>query len=239
MLLHAYGVVAAGSRLPEGMPGRQGGTPRLVADDELAVVVSELDDQARVGRDDLVTHAHLLEALAERDTVVPLRFGVVLPDEETVRREFLDRQRAELKRLLETFDGLIQLTVRAGYEEEAALREVVTRDPALAAPAGRDMAAQIARGEAVAAGLAALRDHDEDLFVQALAPHAEATVVEEVRGAYEVARLFFLVRRQRRSTFDAMVSQLRDEAPERLRIRYVGPQPPYAFLDHATQEQHA
>lgn len=130
-------------------------------------------------------------------------------------------------------------TVRAAYEEEPALREVVSRDPTLAGSDDRSAAEQLAHGEAVAAALAQLRAEDEDHVVQALAPGAEMVVVEDVEGVYEVARLFFLVRRDRRAAFDEAVSGLRAEAPERLRIRYVGPQPPYAFLDQQTREQRA
>src|SRR4051794_9177477 len=95
-LLHVYGVVAASDRLPRDLTGRGRQPVREIGDDALVVLVSEVDGDARVRRADLLAHAHLLETLAADITVIPSRFGVLLPDEETLRREFLGNQRDHL-----------------------------------------------------------------------------------------------------------------------------------------------
>ena len=241
VLVHVYGVAASSARLPDGLTGRLGRPVRRIEDDALVVLVSDVDDDARVRREDLLVHAHLLEAAVAETTVIPSRFGVLVPDDETVRREFLVHQRDHLLGLLKAFDGCVQVTVHASYDEEAALREVLRRDPALAelrtSTDAADTAAQVRLGEAVAGALASLREEAADLVLERLRPHALAAAVNETRGAYDVVSVALLVRRQERARADAAVADLDREVGDRMSLRYVGPQPPYAFLDHVVAEE--
>ena len=241
MQVHLYGVIAADADLPMELQGRAGAPVRAVADDRLAVLVSDVDDDARVGRADLLSHAHVLEAVADAATVIPVQFGMVMPDDETVRREVLDTGADRTAALLDAFDGLVQLMVGGRYEEEAALREVVRRDPALAAArnADDDMQGKMQLGEAVAAGLERLRTEDSNLLVERLAPHARAVAFTETRDAYSLTGVALLVERGARADLDQAVSELGEEVAGRLQLRYVGPQPPYAFLDSVQTEERA
>jgi hypothetical protein len=241
VLLHVYGVIAAGAEIPDDLTGRRGRSVRRVEDDRLGVLVEEVEDDARVRRADLLAHAHLLEAVAAVTTVIPSRFGVMLPDEETLRKEFLVERRDHLLGLLKAFDGCVQVTVHASYDEEAALREVLRRDPGLAAMrASADLAettAELRLGEAVASALASLREEAAATIVEALRPHALAASINEVRGAYDVASVALLVRREDRVGLDTAVADLGRQVAGQMSLRYVGPQPPYAFLDHVVTEE--
>ena len=241
MLVHLYGVVGASVTLPEGLTGRLGRDVRRVEDDALAVLVSDVEDDARVHRDDLLVHAHLLEAVIAQTTVIPSRFGVLMPDDDTVRREFLTDRRGHLLGLLQAFDGCIQVTVSATYDEAAALREVLQRDPGLAelreSTDPDDAAGQLRLGEAVSRALETLRASAADMVVEWLRPYALATSINEVRGAYDVANVALLVRRADRVRVDAAVADLDRQVSGQMSLRYVGPQPPYAFLDHVVIEE--
>ena len=241
MLVHVYGVIRSAERLPEHLAGRLGRSVRRIEDEAIAVLVSDVEDDARVRRADLLAHAHALEAVVADTTVIPMRFGVLMPDDDTVRLEFLVERRARLLGLLQAFEGCYQVTVTATYDEEAALREVLQRDPALAAmresvdPA--DTAAQLRLGEAVGSALASLRESAADLVVDWFRPYALATSINEVRGAYDVASVALLVRREDRVRVDAAVGDLDRQVAGQMSLRYVGPQPPYAFLDHVVTEE--
>ncbi len=239
MSLHLYGVIGADADLPDGLVGRGTAPVSTVADDRLAVLVSEIDHAERVGRSDLLAHAHLLEQVADGCTVIPIQFGMVMPDEETVRRELLGARGDHTYALLRAFADLVQLTVITDYDEEEALRELVRRDPdlrAMRSAAFRDMPAKMRLGEAVAAALEELRAEDADRVLQRLAPHARAVAFNEVRDAYSVTNVALLVDRDSRSRLDRAVAELRKDPSGRLRVRYVGPQPPYAFLDSVEVE---
>lgn len=239
MPLHVYGVVDATAALPDDLIGRSGQPVRLVGDDSLRVVVSDVPPDASTKRADLLAHAHALEAIAESTTVAPMQFGVVMPDEQTVRRELLDERRDELLELLRIFDGVVQLSITAEFSEAEALREVMQRNPELVAlrdvvrrgDAPDKEAWELQLGEAVAADLEKLRDGDGRYILDQVASHAEAVAVLDNRGALQVANVALLVRRDARSGLDQAVAVLREELRPRVRLRYVGPQPPYAFLD--------
>ena len=85
MALHVYGVVSAATPLPGVLRGRREAPVRLVVHGDLAAVVSEVDADARIRRDDLLTHARVLESLVEGATVLPMRFGVIVENDEEAR----------------------------------------------------------------------------------------------------------------------------------------------------------
>jgi hypothetical protein len=98
-----------------------------------------------------------------------------------------------------------------------------------------DTQAKMRLGEAIAAALEELRNEDGELVLQRLAPHARAVALNEVRDAYTATSLALLVARSARAGLDRAVADLRRELA-RCDIRYVGPQPPYAFLESVDTE---
>ena len=241
MAVHLYGVTTADAPRPPELKGRRDEPIRLVSDDELAVIVSDVDAVASAGRSDLLAHAHVLEAYVEHATVIPMQFGVVLPHDDVVREQLLEDDREQLLMLLELFDGQVQLTVQGVHHEEPALREVLRRSPALMSererlrglPEDLDQEHQLRLGQAVEAALLELQAEDREMILDRLAPMALAVADNDTPGAHEVINAAFLVERDSRETFDVAVGELRRDVEARIRLRYVGPQPPYSFLDAA------
>lgn len=241
MVVHLYGVTTADAPPPPDLKGRRDSDLRLVSDGGLAVIVSDVDADAAAGRKDLLAHAHVLEAYAEEATVVPMQFGIALPDDDVVREQVLERDRESLEHLVHSFDGLVQVTVQAFHHEEPALREVLRRDPQLMAareqmkafPETASQQAQMELGQAVAGALEALQEEDRLALLDRLAPLSRAVAENEAKGAHEIVHAAFLVERGQRPAFDEAIGELRELNEERMRIRYVGPQPPYSFLEAA------
>lgn len=242
MPLHIYGVTDTSVTIPADRTGRSKRPLRHIDGDGLRVLVSDVDADSRVLREDLMAHAHTLEAVAALGTVLPMQFGVEMPDDDTVRHELIESRGDEIRPLLERFDGLLQLTVSVDLIEQEALREVLRKDPDLvalrdhvqrASPHERH-AAEVRLGEAISAALDVMRAEIGDGVVDRLAPTARAVSLGEVRGALQAAEIFLLVERDRQSEVDAAVTTLREDLAPLASLRYVGPQPPYAFLDAAS-----
>lgn len=241
MALHIYGVVAADAQLPDSLTGLYDEPVTRVDDGDLSALVSAVPEDASAHRAELMSHAQVLERVIEEETVLPMRFGVVLPDESGIRAEFLEPNRDRLRSMLEELDGMVQLTVKAYHKEDDALREVMRRFPQLVSMRDRlaslpkDAAhfKQIEFGEQISASLDQLRGEDAAHIIDALAPLAAATVEEENAALHQVLNAVFLVRRDARAAFDAAVTGLAAEAHDRLHLRFVGPQPPYSFVDLA------
>src|SRR2546423_715017 len=130
---YVYGVASSGAIPALNIEGVAGAPVHTVKDGDVAAIVSSLPvSTLRVRRRDLINHLRVLEEAFSVSTVVPCAFGMLLPSEEAVRRDFLQVRRKELRALLRRLDGFVQLNVRAFYDEDVVLREVVADDPAIA-----------------------------------------------------------------------------------------------------------
>jgi PAS domain-containing protein len=235
-VLHLYGVTRA-SADPARAEGRGGRSVSHVTGRGLAVVVSEIEETSTAGPKDLLAHARVLEDYVERETVLPMQFGIALPDEDAVRLQVLERDGKDLDYLMEAFEGVVQLTVQAFHHEEPALKEVLRRAPALVAERDRlrsgttAQAHRVQVGQAVAELLEYLQEEDGQVVLDHLAPLALAVSDGERNGTHQLLNAAFLVDRAARPAFDKAVAEVATLLEERVRLRYVGPQPPYSFLE--------
>jgi hypothetical protein len=241
--LYVYGVIPAADARdwpgPEGIDGPSA-TVRTVAEGELAALVSPLPaDRIPGRREDLEAHRRVLSLANERGTTIPMRFGIVIDDEDDVREKLLVRHALELTDLLRKLDGHVQMTVRAFYAEDALLREVAENDPEIV---GRTAAIQgrselesrqerIELGELIAQRVTARRERDAEALLETLSPLATEVRVDEPGGERVALDAQVLVRRDRRSTLDTAVAVLGGALQGHLALRYLGPLPPYSFAD--------
>ncbi|MEN3341226.1 MAG: hypothetical protein V7644_630 [Actinomycetota bacterium] len=234
--IYVYGVVRGGEplELPDGVDGA---TVSLHDGDGLAVIVSHVADRpVQATRRNLEAHAAVLAAaLAERDPVLPMRFGIVLPDAAAVEAEVLGASRGELESLLARFAGTAEFELKALYPDQAALLEEVVRDnPRIAGLRGRGgYHEQIQLGELVAAALDERRRSDEGFLLDALTPLAVDRRAREELPERVAAKLSFLVDRNRQAEFEERAEQLAQECHTRLQLRLDGPLPPHNFVDLA------
>jgi hypothetical protein len=236
MALHVYGVVAA-TPLPGVLRGRQEASVRLVVYGDLAAVVSEIDADAWVGRDDLLGHARVPETLLEGSTVLPMRFGVIVEADEGVAHNILEAGDPSLTSMLNSFDGLVKVTVKAYHVEDHALKDPLRQRPEIrrlrdqAATGPASYHSQLRLGETIAVGLNALASADASMLSEQLSGLAERIVLGEVTGINQVLDAALLVQRGPRTRTDEGIARLSRTLPDRLRLRYIGPQPPYSVID--------
>ena len=103
---YVYGVVRAGHGSRRKQRGINGQPVKLVTLEGLAALTSDVPDEfLEAGRDELLTHSRVLEKALDGGVVLPMRFGVVMPSEESVRDELLAAHRAELEAQLDEMDG--------------------------------------------------------------------------------------------------------------------------------------
>jgi hypothetical protein len=238
---YVYGIVEAGTAKPRGR-GIGGASLRLVASEDAAALVSEIASRnVRLGRDELLLHSKVLERAHARGPVLPMRFGVVMSDDEEVRSRLLEEHGPELRVQLAEFTGKVEVRIRATYEEESLLREVLREHPQIASlreavrGASEDATYydRIRLGELVAAAIQRRREHDAQAIVDALA--AAALAVEVGQPAHErvVVQASFLVDRARSAEFDAILDEVAGQYGGRIRFKYVGPLPPHSFVELA------
>jgi hypothetical protein len=238
--LYIYGVVAADTPPPPGAGvGALGAPLRTVASGDLAALVSDVPaGPLEAGREDLKRHGELLREAMGAGTVLPMRFGMVMPNEEAVQQELLERHRPRLSELLGHLRGRVELTLRATYEEAPLLREAISRRPETARLAervrGTDEAAtyheRIRLGELIVEEIERMREQDTAAMLERLQGLAEDVHVGQPpheRTAYAVS---FLVDASAVERFDEAARALAADEEGRLRFSYVGPLPPHSFV---------
>lgn len=238
-LQYVYGVVRASKDPRVRSEGVAGGPVGAVAAEQIAALTSEVpDEELRAGREELTTHARVLEEALEGGVLLPMRFGVVMESEESVRRDLLERHRDELLAQLDELDGKIELNVKAIYEEDALMREVVQSDSAIArlreSLQGKSEDAtyyeRIRLGEMVAEGVEAKRGHDADLILTRLTELADAVETGQPMHERMAVNASFLVARTGTPAFEDALEQLGGEQAGRIRFKLAGPLPPHSFV---------
>ena len=237
--VYVYGVLPASHQGSLSVEGVAGSGVRTVEDSGLAALVSDLEGDALMAAREVRAHWGVVEAASQDATVLPIRFGTVMESEDAVRERLLEPNAERFTTLLRELEGRVQLSVKGTYDEEQLLREIVRTRPAVAALRKRvrslpDEAGyydRIRLGELVAAEVTRRREEDTRLALDRLEPCAVAARAEQPGGADGAFNLAFLVSRDGVETFSTAVAELGEEIGERIHLRYVGPLPPYSFVE--------
>jgi Gas vesicle synthesis protein GvpL/GvpF len=239
--IYVYGVIPADAELGDLSRGdRRTPEVQILEDGDLAAIVSMAggDDEASV-RDSVMAHARVLEAAVESAPVVPMRFGMVFPDEDTVRAELLEARHDQLARWVQALEGHVQVTLKVLYHEDALLRDIVAGNRKIArlrdATRGRDddPAAyndRVKLGELVNSAIEQQRQRDGAEILERLEPLAARSASEPPEKEYMALNAPFLIERQRLPEFEETLEQVAQERADRMTFRLLGPMPAYHFV---------
>ncbi|MEV5012101.1 GvpL/GvpF family gas vesicle protein [Streptomyces sp. NPDC055692] len=243
MSTYVYGITAATHpSLPEGMGG-VGDPPReirILKAGELAAVVSDAPEGLRPKRRDLLAHQSVLSEAGAGGCVLPMRFGSVSPDDDTVTGVLTERAE-HYKERLRTLDGKVEYNVKGSHVEEAVLHRVMAENPEIRSLAeanrrsgGGGYQDKLRLGELVAAAVQAREAEDAAEVVHALQP-AAAAVSDGPQSTGWLVNASFLVDRGSAEDFLAAVEEAREDLPH-LDLRVNGPLPPYSFVEPGPAE---
>jgi hypothetical protein len=168
-----------------------------------------------------------------------MRFGVVLPDEETVRERLLEPYDGQLEAQLKAMAGKVEITIKGIYDEAAILREVLAENREIAKlreqihgrPEDATYYQRIELGELVAAALDEKRAGAAPRVIDRLAPLAVDVRVGDPVHERMAVNASFLVERSRLEEFDRAVDRIGEEQAGRILFKYTGPLPPHSFVE--------
>lgn len=207
---------------------------RTVNGKSLVAVVSDAPDGLRAKRRDLLAHQAVQERLMADGSVLPMQFGALSPDDQTVRQVLDERSEVYTERLA-ALEGCAEFYLKASCQEEALLREILRQSPEAQrlndeirdGRGGQD--ARIALGELVAGEVQSRNEFLASEVMGALAPLAR-----EVRQSSPAGDDFlgasFLVESARGEEFAAAEAELAERYGPDFDFRLRGPLPPYSFV---------
>ncbi|MFD8809702.1 GvpL/GvpF family gas vesicle protein [Streptomyces sp. NPDC059597] len=206
---------------------------RTVRTDTLTAVVSDAPEGLRAKRRDVRAHQSVLEALMADGATLPMRFGLLAPDDDQVAAA-LDAESDGYRDRLAQLDGQVEYHLRVVRDEDDLLREIVNtsdrvrelRQRTLADPDAHDE--RIALGETVSHEVEARRAAEARTLSDALAP--TATSVSPGEAGTDILSVSFLVEDAKTDTFVQAVQREAERLGDAYTFTLTGPLPPYSFV---------
>jgi pimeloyl-ACP methyl ester carboxylesterase len=207
---------------------------RILRESPLLAVVSDAPPELRAKRRDLVAHQAVLERLMEDGSVLPMRFGLVAPDEDSVK-QVLDENAEAYTDRLHLLAGCVEYHLKASRDEDDLLREIVGTSPEVrelneftrAHPEAQDERMRL--GETVSAEVRRREEQAAQEIVSTLAADAERHVTTEADREHFL-NASFLVRRGSGDDFARAVREEGDRRGGAYSLSLYGPLPPYSFV---------
>ena len=245
---YVYGVAHADAfrdgRPPLGAPGIGGrGTPvRTIALEDLVAVVSDVPGfRVDLTRENLLDHQRVLEEVLSRSDVLPFSFGTVAGSDEEVREVLLRDGYDALREQLDYVRGCVELEVKVFWNRERLFAEIVReneevralRDTIPLLPEDEAAGERITLGQLTEAEIQLKSTWEAEGVLDVLEPIAVEILVSPNLSDTMLLNAACLVQKSREKEFDGAVSALADAQGERLVFNYVGPLPPYSFINLA------
>ncbi|MFF9915392.1 GvpL/GvpF family gas vesicle protein [Streptomyces sp. NPDC013457] len=234
-----YIYAITGADHPLRLDGLQGvGDPptplRTVAAGDVAAVVSDAPEGLRAKRRDVLAHEAVLETLMTDGATLPMRFGLLGPDDDQVGAALKRDSDAYIARLAE-LAGHVEFNLKAARDEQDLLLEIVAESDQIrelnertrSGSAGQDD--RIALGELVAAQVAERNNTQAEKTLERLLPCA-ARASRAEPGASLFLNVSFLVPATATDAFVRTVQEEADRQGEACTFTLTGPLPPYSFV---------
>ena len=220
--------------------GGRGDVVRTINYRRLAAVVSDSPDiEYENSRRNMMAHTLVLEEVMAQFNLLPVRFGTIAPGAGSVTTRLLAPRYEEFTGLLEQMRDRIELGLKAFWHEGAALAAAVRdnetvrrmRDALVGRSAEETYYERIRLGEEIAKALAQKRTRDEEAILSRIKPLVHKTRTNKIVGERMVVNAAFLVDRRNGPGVDDAVRKLDQEFSDRFMFKYVGPVPPYNFVN--------
>jgi len=190
-------------------------------------------------RRNMMAHTVVLEEVMTEYDILPVRFGTVATSADAIENHLLAPRYEEFTALLEDMHGRIELGLKAFWHEGAAFEEVVRENGQIrklrATLQGRSLEEtyyeRIRLGEEVEKAMNLIRARDEEAILSRLKQFSHKTRTYKIISDRMVLNAAFLIDRKNSAAMDEAVKRLDEEFCDRLMFKYVGPVPPYNFVN--------
>lgn len=207
---------------------------RTVKTKALCAVVSDAPDGLRAKRRDVAAHQSVQERLLADGAALPMRFGLIGPDDAQVVSA-LEEHRETYTRRLEEIDGCREYHLKVARDEDDLLREIVQESAEVRRlnertrqnPEAYDD--KVALGELISQEVQARQDRAGADIVARLAPSAVRTADVEPTKSHFLS-VSFLVEREKAAAFSEAVHEEAGQRGDTYTFSLHGPLPPYSFV---------
>lgn len=239
--LYLYGIIGSENGAAFGFAGMDGGSlVYTVAHQWLGAVVSDYEGEelATLSREKLVLrlldHQRIAEHVMQHHTVLPVKFGTLLKDQQEALA-LLSQGHQQFVQALAWIQDKVEVEVAATWDTSRVLQaisreEVVVRAREAITSRGQPTVEERVRlGQTVKASMDKRREGCRERMVGCLRPLAVAVAPNALVSDEMVMNVAFLVDRARQPEFDERVLRLDELFQNEITFRVIGPLPPYSF----------
>ena len=192
-----------------------------------AIVSSSPNIEYENSRRNMMAHTLVLEEIMKEFDLLPVRFGTIAPDADTIKERLLAARYQELTELLEQMRDRMELGLKAFWYDGAAIAEVVRdnetirrmRDALTGRSTTETYYERIRLGEEVENALAQKRARDEETILDRIRPLVHKTRTNKIVSDRMVVNAAFLVdRRNGIQVDDAMRAARGVQRPAHIQI---------------------
>ena len=239
---YIYAIVAtdAPTVLEQAGIDRSGEAVETLPQGGIAAIVSRCsEDRYEVTRANTIAHQRVMETAMKRWAILPVRFGTIAESREQIIEKLLIPRYQEFHELLGVMTGKVELGLKVLWtdvqgifselvEENNEIRVARTRSKHYKPSAPADA---IRLGEMVKNALDRKREKEARYILRCFDGVWFDRRVNDVFGDAMILNASFLVETQREEEFDRRVETLAGEMNGRVRLKYVGPIPPFNFVE--------
>ncbi len=212
-----------------------------VAYQSLAAVVEEKEvkDYHKLPKEEtikeLISHQQIVERIMEQSSILPVKFGTILKDEEEVK-SVLEKGYFFLRNTLRDIEDKIELDLVCFWNEAKAAQMTYQKSKKVRNLQGKitrkgkiTSEDKIALGKLVADYLSEKREKLSGQILKRLKKEAVETCSHTLADVNMLLNQAFLVEREKEEAFNDTLNQLDSKFADLLNFRLVGPLPPYSF----------
>lgn len=231
---------------PIGIGGR-GDEVTTIGYKDLGMVISNsLMTKYVVSRENLLAHERVVEEVMKEFTVLPVRFCTIASNADEIRN-LLDRRYREFKNLLRDMDHKIELGTKGLWKNmETLFKEITIENKEIKrlkekiqngmgkkniSSTGTFLEAKMEVGKLVEEALKRKKEKEAENIVDALRRTAFDHKLNNTVSDEMFINAAFLVDRGREKEFDNIMDDLSEKHKDRIKFMYVGPLPPYNFVN--------
>ena len=204
-----------------------------------AVISSSPMTKYVINRENMTTHEKVIEEVMKDYTVLPVRFCTIAASAEEIRN-LLRRRYSEFKGLLRDMDNKVEMGLKAVWKDVSRVfqeigeenKEVRKLKKNARSKSGEgDLNQKISLGKAVKAALEAKKTSEGKQVLNTFKRSAVDVRTNDVFGDSMFLNAAFLIDRTREKEFDYLVEDLVKKFDGRAKFKYVGPAPPFNFVN--------
>ncbi|MGW1893412.1 GvpL/GvpF family gas vesicle protein [Streptomyces sp. NPDC002004] len=207
---------------------------RTVTAGPLCAVVSDAPEDLRPKRRDVGAHQEVQQRLMAGGSVLPMRFGYVAEDDDTIRA-ILEERADDFRARLGALEGCTEYHLKASLDEDAMLRQILSDSPEARQlndeirSGSASPQASLELGEMVAREVQEREEALASHVLETLRPSARETDSSPATGE-DFISVSFLVTREQEEPFLTAALDVAKQLGDDFDFRLNGPLPPYSFV---------